>query len=220
MNFGATPAVSSERDARLPAVALWGGYGPNVGIRGAARTEAGIAVDSQPALATDDGVRAVYAAHGPELYRFAMRSLGDRGLAEEAVQETFVRAWRAADRFDDALGSLRTWLFAIIRNVVIDLSRARSVRPGLSVVDTTTDDGVFVDEAFDRVLTAWQVEEALRMLSDEHRTALVEVHYKARAYSDVALSMGVPVGTVKSRVYYALKAMRLALEELGWSSDD
>src|SRR5215469_3048832 len=83
-------------------------------------------------LANDDGVRTVYAAHGSELYRFALRSLGDRGLAEEAVQETFVRAWQAADRFDDALGSLRTWLFAIIRNVVIDLSRARAVRPSLA----------------------------------------------------------------------------------------
>src|SRR5476651_261718 len=87
----------------------------------------------RPVLANDDGVRAVYAAHGPELYRFALRSLGDRGLAEEAVQETFVRAWQAANRFDDALGSLRTWLFAIIRNVVIDLSRARAVRPALAV---------------------------------------------------------------------------------------
>src|SRR5437667_347309 len=137
-------------------------------------------MDSQPALATDDGVRAVYAAHGPELYRFAVRSLGDRGLAEEAVQETFVRAWRAADRFDDELGSLRTWLFAIVRNVVIDLSRARAVRPGLSANDAA-DDALFVDEAFDRVLTSWQVEEALRMLSEEHRSALVEVHYKGRA---------------------------------------
>jgi RNA polymerase sigma-70 factor, ECF subfamily len=173
----------------------------------------------RPALATDDGVRAVYAAHGPELYRFAVRSLGDRGLAEEAVQETFVRAWRAADRFDDELGSLRTWLFAIVRNVVIDLSRARAVRPGLSSTDGETD-ALFVDEAFDRVLTSWQVEEALRMLSEEHRVALVEVHYKGRAYSDVARAMGVPVGTVKSRVYYALKAMRLALEELGWTRDD
>jgi RNA polymerase sigma-70 factor (ECF subfamily) len=176
-------------------------------------------VDSQPALATDDGVRAVYAAHGPELYRFAVRSLGDRGLAEEAVQETFVRAWRAADRFDDELGSLRTWLFAIVRNVVIDLSRARAVRPGLSVIDNAPDE-VVVDSAFDQVLTAWQVEEALRMLSDEHRAALVEVHYKGHAYTEVASSLGVPVGTVKSRVYYALKAMRLALEELGWSRDD
>jgi RNA polymerase sigma-70 factor, ECF subfamily len=165
-------------------------------------------------------VRAVYAAHGPELYRFAMRSLGDRGLAEEAVQETFVRAWRASDRFDDALGSLRTWLFAIVRNVVIDLSRARAVRPGLSSVDVSSDDGLFVDEAFDQVLTAWQVEEALRMLSDEHRAALVEVHYNARSYNEVAAGLGVPVGTIKSRVYYALKAMRLALEELGWNRDD
>ena len=177
-------------------------------------------MDPKPALATDDGVRAVYAAHGPELYRFAVRSLGDRGLAEEAVQETFVRAWRASDRFDDELGSLRTWLFAIVRNVVIDLSRARAVRPGLSMSDPSTDDGAFVDEAFDRVLTAWQVEEALRMLSEEHRSALVEVHYKGRPYGDVAAALGVPTGTVKSRVYYALKAMRLALEELGWSSDD
>lgn len=176
--------------------------------------------EAHPALATDDGVRAVYSAHGPELYRFAMRSLGDRGLAEEAVQETFVRAWRAADRFDDELGSLRTWLFAIVRNVVIDLSRARAVRPGLSATDGTSDDALFVDEAFDHVLTAWQVEEALRMLSDEHRSALIEVHYNGRAYSDVALGLGVPVGTVKSRVYYALKAMRLALEELGWTRDD
>jgi RNA polymerase sigma-70 factor, ECF subfamily len=176
-------------------------------------------VDPQPALATDDGVRAVYAAHGPELFRFAVRSLGDRGLAEEAVQETFVRAWRASDRFDDELGSLRTWLFAIVRNVVIDLSRARAVRPGLSPVDGASDE-IVIDSAFDQVLTAWQVEEALRMLSDEHRAALIEVHYKGLAYTEVASSLGVPVGTVKSRVYYALKAMRLALEELGWSRDD
>ena len=73
-------------------------------------------------------VREAYAAHGGELYGFAMRSLRDHGLAEEAVQETFVRAWRAGDRFDPEIGSLRTWLFAILRNVVIDLGRARSAR--------------------------------------------------------------------------------------------
>src|ERR1700674_1974276 len=103
-------------------------------------------VEARAVLANEDGVRAVHAAHGPELYRFAVRSLGDRGLAEEAVQETFVRAWRAADRFDDELGSLRTWLFAIVRNVVIDLSRARAVRPGLSQADAASDDELFVDE--------------------------------------------------------------------------
>lgn len=171
-------------------------------------------------LESDEGVRAVYAAHGPELYRFALRSLGDRGLAEEAVQEAFVRAWQAADRFDDALGSLRTWLFAIIRNVVIDLTRARAVRPGLSAVETRDDNVVHADDSIEHALVAWQVEEALTKLSDEHRRALVEVHYKSRPYQDVAQELGVPVGTVKSRVYYALKAMRLALEEMGWAEDD
>ncbi|HUI47600.1 MAG TPA: sigma-70 family RNA polymerase sigma factor [Acidimicrobiia bacterium] len=168
-------------------------------------------------LTSDDGVRAVYAAHGPELYRFALRSLGDRGLAEEAVQETFVRAWQAANRFDDALGSLRTWLFAIVRNVVIDLSRARSVRPSLAADGTSNE--IVLDDEVERVIVAWQVEEALQKLSGEHREALVEVHYKSRPYHDVARELGVPVGTMKSRVYYALKAMRLALEELGWSDD-
>jgi len=175
-------------------------------------------VDSRPVLTNDAGVRAVYAAHGPELYRFALRSLGDRGLAEDAVQETFVRAWQAAARFDDALGSLRTWLFAIVRNVVIDVSRARAVRPPLAAGVTTDDLGALDDEV-EQILTAWQVEEALRMLSTEHQRALLEVHYKGRPYDEVARELGVPVGTVKSRVYYALKAMRLALDELGWSDD-
>ena len=94
-------------------------------------------METRGALRTDAGVRSVYAAHGGELYRFARRALGDDGLAEEAVQETFVRAWQAADRFDERLGSLRTWLFAILRNVVIDMSRARAVRPPLAVADAS-----------------------------------------------------------------------------------
>src|SRR3954464_11680492 len=84
------------------------------------------------ALSRERDVREAYAAHSGELYGFAVRSLGDAGLAEEAVQETFVRAWRAGERFDPKIGSLRTWLFAILRNVVIDLGRARSVRPGVA----------------------------------------------------------------------------------------
>jgi RNA polymerase sigma-70 factor, ECF subfamily len=171
-------------------------------------------------LATDEGIRSVYAAYGPVLYRFAMRSLGDRGLAEEAVQETFVRACRAADRFDEELGSLRTWLYAIARNVVIDLYRARSVRPRLAEVIKPDNVTIVMDETFDRVLMTWQVEDGLRRLSTEHRSALIEVHCKDHAYREVAVHLSVPVGTVKSRVYYAMKTMRLALEELGWPYDD
>jgi RNA polymerase sigma-70 factor (ECF subfamily) len=170
---------------------------------------------------TDEAwVRAAFAAHGRELYHFATRSLGDRGLAEEAVQDTFVRAWRAADRFDESVGSLRTWLFAIIRNVIIDMTRARAVRPPLAS-DEPNDApllwGESSDEDFERVLSSWQVEEAIRRLSDDHRTALVAVHYEGRTYQEVAHQLGVPAGTVKSRVYYALKQLRLLLDELGWA---
>src|SRR5258705_2362813 len=84
---------------------------------------------SGASLTRESDVRDAYAAHAGELYGFALRSLEDAGLAEEAVQDTFLRAWRAGDRFDPELGSLRTWLFAILRNVVIDLGRARAARP-------------------------------------------------------------------------------------------
>ncbi len=163
-------------------------------------------------------ITAAYAAHGRELYRFAYRSLGDRGLAEEAVQTAYLRAWRAADRFDDQLGSLRTWLFAIARNVIVDLARARTVRPTVAAwgPDVADEREVQPGDELDRLLSCWQVEEALRKLSTEHRLVLVETYYRARPYNDVAAELGVPLGTVKSRVFYALRALRLALEELGW----
>jgi RNA polymerase sigma-70 factor (ECF subfamily) len=163
------------------------------------------------ALTRERDVREAYAAHATELYGFAMRSLGDPGLAEEAVQETFLRAWRAGDRFDPQLGSLRTWLFAILRNVVIDLGRARSARP--RVAETGVEPSV---EPFDEALLAWQVEEGLRRISDEHRRVLVETFYRGRPYAEVAAELGVPEGTVKSRVYYGLRALRVALEEIGY----
>jgi RNA polymerase sigma-70 factor (ECF subfamily) len=171
-------------------------------------------------LADEAAVASAYRAHGPELYRAAVRSLGDAPLAEEAVQEVFVRAWRAADRYDPLLASLRTWLFAILRNVVVDMARARAVRPALATEQAVARETVDTTDEFDRVLASWQVEEALLHVSDEHRLALVEVHVRGRAYHEVAQDQGVPVGTIKSRVYYGLKALRLALEELGWVDDD
>jgi RNA polymerase sigma-70 factor (ECF subfamily) len=163
------------------------------------------------ALSDERDVREAYAAHASELYGFAVRSLGDSGLAEEAVQETFLRAWRAGDRFDPQIGSLRTWLFAILRNVVIDLGRARAARP------TVAEGGIEPSvEPFDEALLAWQVEEAMRRIGDQHRRVLVETYYRGRPYAEVAEELGVPEGTVKSRVYYGLRALRVALEEIGY----
>lgn len=163
------------------------------------------------ALNRERDVREAYAAHAGELYGFAVRSLGDSGLAEEAVQETFLRAWRAGDRFDPQIGSLRTWLFAILRNVVIDLGRARASRPQLA--DGGVEPAV---EPLDDALLAWQVEEAMRRIGEQHRRVLIETYYRGRPYSEVAEELGVPEGTVKSRVYYGLRALRVALEEIGY----
>ena len=166
---------------------------------------------SDHALSDEREVREAYAAHSGELYGFAVRSLGDSGLAEEAVQETFLRAWRAGERFDPDLGSLRTWLFAILRNVVIDLGRARAARPAIAT--GTPEAG---HEPLEQILLSWQVEEALRRIGDQHRRVLLETYYRGRPYAEVAAELGVPEGTVKSRVYYGLRALRNALEELGY----
>ena len=166
-------------------------------------------------LREEPGLRAAYAAHGGEHYGFSVRSLGDAGLAEEAVQETFLRAWRHSDRFDPDVASLRTWLFAICRHVIVDLARRRAVRPPVAAVPAASDDQADGVDEVDRALVAWQVEEALRRIGEDHRRVLVEVYYRARPYAEVATELGVPVGTVKSRVYYGLRALRLALEEMG-----
>jgi RNA polymerase sigma-70 factor (ECF subfamily) len=164
------------------------------------------------ALTRERDVRDAYAAHAGELYGFAVRSLDDTGLAEEAVQETFLRAWRAGERFDPEIGSLRTWLFAILRNVVIDLGRARAARPRLS-----PEGGIEPSvEPLDEALLSWQVEEAMRRIGEDHRRVLVETYYRGRPYAEVAAELGVPEGTVKSRVYYGLRALRVVLEEMGY----
>lgn len=166
----------------------------------------------------DAALRSAYDAHGAELYGFARRALGDAGQAEDAVQEAFVRAWRASDRYDPAKASQRTWLFAILRNVVIDQVRARRSRPALARTDDAPAqvDGHGGDDAIDQLVTAWQVDAALGTVPDDQRRVLVEVHWRGRPYAEVAAELGVPEGTVKSRVYYGLRAMRVALEAGGW----
>ena len=167
-------------------------------------------------LADESVLRAAYAAHGPELYRFAVRALGDNGAAEEVVQETFLRAWRSGDRFDPALGSLRTWLFAITRNVVIDVTRRRSARPQwLNEVPPEAGS----EDPLESVMVAWHVEEALRRISEDHRVAIVETYYRGRPHAEVAAELRIPEGTLRSRIFYGLKALRLALEEMGYIDD-
>ena len=174
----------------------------------------------QPVDLNDEQVlRVAVREHGAELYRFARRVLGDDGLAEEAVQETFLKAWRRAHRFDPERASLRTWLFAILRNTTVDLARSRASRPSLAA-ENADDDAADPIDAIEGRVRSWQIEEALRRLSDDHRVAVVEVHLRARSYEEVGQDLGIPAGTVKSRVYYGLKALRSTLIEQGWADED
>lgn len=167
-----------------------------------------------------DALRSLAQLHadwaGP-LHTFAMRRLGDRESAEEAVQDTLLKAWRHRDRFDPARGSEATWLFAIARNVVVDRLRRRRVRPVTGIEFDEADVRVGADDRLevDRLLETWQVADALAALSPEHRDALVLCHWRGHSVAEAARLLDVPEGTVKSRVYYGLRALRLQLEEQG-----
>lgn len=166
-------------------------------------------------LADDDSVRAAYDLHGAELFRFCLRMLGDSGQAEDAVQETFVRAWRSRDRFDPAVASLRTWFFAIARNVVIDLLRARSSRP--VITGDVPEDMVGDVGHADRVVLGLQLEHGLSRLSSEQRQAVVEIAVRGRSSIDLATELGTSDSTVRSRLFYGLKAMRAVMQQKEWS---
>lgn len=164
-------------------------------------------------LNRDRDLREAYAAHSTELYGLAVRLLGDAGLAEQAVQETFLLAWRAEDRFDPETGDLRSMLFAILRDVAVDLGSSRAPRSPLTDGDVDVDAEATV-ERLERSLLAWQVEEAMRRISEQHRLVLVETYYRGRSYAEVGTELGVSEGTVKSRVNDGLRALKAALEEV------
>lgn len=166
----------------------------------------------RPGGADTETLGSAYRTHGAELLRFARRSLHDPQLAEEAVQETFARAWRSRATYDQAIGPLRAWLFAIERRVVIDLATRRAARPVEPLGEDPTDDRDDIGVA----LVGWQVEEALRRLKAEHRQVLVRTYFGQCSGSELAVELGIPEGTVRSRLFYALKSLRLTLDEMGW----
>ncbi len=163
--------------------------------------------------ADEAGLREAFLAHGGELFGFARRSLNSKEYAEDAVQETFSRAWRSRSRFDPSLGSLRTWLFAIERRVILDLS-AKRMKNSTFPLDAAQEP--LGEDHVERAMMGWQMESALARLDPEHRMVVTELYFNGRSGREVAELFGLPEGTVRSRAFYALRMLRILLEESGW----
>lgn len=163
--------------------------------------------------ADESGLRDAFLAHGGELFGFARRSLNSTESAEDVVQETFSRAWRSRARFDPALGSLRTWLFAIERRTIIDVS-THQMKTRTSSIDEFNEPSV--DDHVEKAMLGWQMESALARLNPEHRLIVTELYFNGRSGREVAELFGLPEGTVRSRAFYALRMLRILLEEGGW----
>jgi len=163
-------------------------------------------------------MRVLYDEHAEALWRYALRLTGDRARAEDVVQETLIKAWRHPHVTADADRSARAWLFTVARNLIIDERRSARFRneaaePLPEDIGNTRDraSSDAVDTALNRILLGT----ALGQLSDEHRAVVRRAYYQGATTAQIAADLGIPEGTVKSRLHYAMRALRLGLQEMG-----
>lgn len=156
-------------------------------------------------------LRAVHTAHADALHRY-VAGLTDAARAPDVVQETLLRAWRHPDVLTRPEPSVRAWLFTVARHLVVDDARSAHRRrelPSDAPPDVVAADGT------QALLDRWLVADALDALSADHRRVVVGAYYGGRSVAELAAELGVPPGTVKSRLHYALRSLRLALQERG-----
>jgi RNA polymerase sigma-70 factor (ECF subfamily) len=159
----------------------------------------------------EDVVASIYRDHGAALRRFVLSASHDPQLAEDVVQETVLRVWQHTP---EITGSLRSYLYRTARNIMIDNYRRARRRPAETLESGLTEPGA-VPEKVDELLNRVLVEEALLRLSKEHRDVLVALHYRRFTVNEAAVQLNIPSGTVKSRAYYAVRALRTILDEMG-----
>lgn len=171
-------------------------------------------MSGRPGGDADALLTAVHASFAADLHRY-VAAMTDHARAADVVQETLLRAWHHPDVLTRSEGSVRAWLFTVARNLVIDEARSAHRRRELTT-DEVPEAGV--GDRTQEVLDAWLVADALVELSAEHRAVVVGAYYRGRSVAELSHELDIPPGTVKSRLHYGLRAMRLALQERGVSS--
>lgn len=156
-------------------------------------------------------LRTLHDRHGSELWRFALRLTHDPQVAEDVVQEALLRAWRDPDLGTRSDAAARAWLFTVTRHLVVDRWRSAAARHEVGPVDVEE----AVEDRSGDVLDRWLIADALVGLSREHREVITAAYYEGRSVAEIATSLRIPVGTVKSRLHYGLRSLRLALQEKG-----
>lgn len=153
----------------------------------------------------------LYRRYAARLYRYGMQALGDAGLAEEMVQECFVRLWRTAGRFDPARGSVAAYIIVIGRSVAADVRKRPSSRPLEQLEETQLPPQL---DSVDEILSGLIVREALDSLSPAHQQVLMLAE-TGLTQSQIATQLGLPLGTVKTRIFHGLRALRATLDKRG-----
>jgi RNA polymerase sigma-70 factor (ECF subfamily) len=157
---------------------------------------------------------ALYRQHAGPLLAYVLRLVaGDRRRAEDVVQKTLVRAWKNAGQLNRAPGSVRPWLMTVARRVVIDGHRSRQAQP--QEADQSPLEAIPAEDEIDKAPWLMTLPDTLDDLPSTHKEALVETYFKGHTVDEAAEALGIPSGTVRSRVFYALRSMKLALEERG-----
>ncbi len=147
------------------------------------------------------------------LYRMGRVLLHDDGLAEELVQETFLRVWRIAARFDATRGSASAFIFSIARNLAIDLVRRPSSRP-MEQLDVNES----VEDPIDHLVSTITVRQALETLNESQRAIIEAIYGRGERAVEIADRLGVPAATIRSRAFHGLRALANSLDDLGYRS--
>jgi RNA polymerase sigma-70 factor (ECF subfamily) len=170
-----------------------------------------------PAPDAQELLRTLYAEHAPALRAYATRLLSDPHQAEDVVQETMLRAWRNAEILVPERGSVNGWLMRVAHNIAVDKIRARKARP--DEVEESAATPRSLDDHASAVVDSVFVARALARLSPAHREVLHVVYFADHTAVQAAEVLGLPVGTVKSRTYHALRRLKVCLEQMLSSED-